>query len=181
MFKHLSFFTPNLKQGWLLGLFVILAQIPVAAIILPLMTAFPKSDFIEKTLPYILSFSIVIFYSYIIGKRNLGNSTEGIRVNQPYYGNLAPLTFFALITISSFAFLPISDAITSFLPPMPQWLVEVFAELFVGNKFIIFFTVAICAAFFEEILCRGIIMRGLLKHTSPSKAIVWSSIIFGRQ
>lgn len=39
-------------------------------------------------------------------------------------------------------------------------------------------TVAILAPLLEELLCRGIILRGLLKRTSTFMAIFWSSLIF---
>lgn len=41
-----------------------------------------------------------------------------------------------------------------------------------------FITVVIFAPILEELLCRGIILRGLLKHISPIKAILVSSLIF---
>ena len=58
-----------------------------------------------------------------------------------------------------------------------------FQELFVGmlgdNTLLIFATVAISAPILEEILFRGIILDGFLKNYSPTKAIIWSAIIFG--
>jgi hypothetical protein len=38
--------------------------------------------------------------------------------------------------------------------------------------------VAIAAPLCEEWLCRGVIAKGLLRHSTPAKAILWSAFIF---
>ena len=39
-------------------------------------------------------------------------------------------------------------------------------------------SVVIFAPLFEELLCRGVILRGLLHHITPAKAIFWSALMF---
>lgn len=47
------------------------------------------------------------------------------------------------------------------------------------NKVLTFISIAIFAPILEELFCRGIILRGLLHHISPTKAILLSALMFG--
>ncbi len=65
------------------------------------------------------------------------------------------------------------------LIPMPDFVLEMFEGLMDQNPTHLFIAVVILAPILEEILCRGIILKGLLKRHSPWKAIIVSSILFG--
>ena len=78
-----------------------------------------------------------------------------------------------------------SDALNSLLPPMPQWLKEAMELVTQGNFWLNFLCVSIMAPLFEEWLCRGIVLRGLLHHTrkdgtvlKPAAAIALSAAFF---
>lgn len=68
------------------------------------------------------------------------------------------------------------EPLTAWLP-MPGFMKELFAQLS-RNDFPTFLMVVIAAPFCEEWLCRGVIARGLLRHSTPARAIVWSAFIF---
>ena len=73
----------------------------------------------------------------------------------------------------------VSDALTLLLPPMPVWLENALKELTQGNLFANFLCVCVAAPFFEEWLCRGMVLRGLLcNKVSPSLAIPVSALFF---
>ncbi len=65
------------------------------------------------------------------------------------------------------------------LIPMPESIKQMFYEM--GNSFSWenFLLLILLAPALEEILCRGIILKGLLNNYNPLKAIFVSSIIFG--
>lgn len=42
----------------------------------------------------------------------------------------------------------------------------------------LFISVIILAPLCEEFLCRGMMLRGMLEHISPTKAILWSAFLF---
>ena len=48
-----------------------------------------------------------------------------------------------------------------------------------SNKISTFISIVLFAPVLEEFFCRGIILRGLLHHVTPTKAIVLSAFIFG--
>ncbi|MEN8138449.1 MAG: type II CAAX endopeptidase family protein [Bacteroidota bacterium] len=64
------------------------------------------------------------------------------------------------------------------LIPMPDWAIELFEKAFnlsVPNIIMI----AIFAPLLEEILVRGLVLRGYLQNYTPNKAIIASAIFFG--
>ena len=74
----------------------------------------------------------------------------------------------------------LDNAIRWVLPP-PQWIVELMEDLFLsegrfGSKF---FTLVLVAPITEELLFRGIILRGLLGRFRPGVAILLSALLFG--
>ena len=73
-----------------------------------------------------------------------------------------------------------SDAFTMILPPVPEWLLNVLSSLTGGNILVDFICVSIMAPFFEEWLCRGMVLRGLLNRSGikPAWAIVISAAFF---
>ncbi len=64
--------------------------------------------------------------------------------------------------------------------PYPSWFnFEELMKNFVKIDFPTFLSVVIAAPVLEEWLFRGVILKGLLKHSSPWKAILWSGFMFG--
>lgn len=81
-----------------------------------------------------------------------------------------------VLIIAATAFSIILERI-SVLLPMPLKVREIFERVFTKDLFS-FMSVVIIAPIVEEILCRGIILKGLLKNYAPNKAIIISAILF---
>lgn len=83
--------------------------------------------------------------------------------------------------------LPFAEFLTSFIPTTgSKWLEDFYQEIMYAFEKMLhykvagFITVCILAPVFEEILFRGILLRGLLQNgTSPIIAIILSSFLFG--
>jgi hypothetical protein len=60
---------------------------------------------------------------------------------------------------------------------MPDFFFDLIA-LMERNRIAAILSVVIFAPILEEFLCRGIILRGLLAHTTPINSIIWSATIF---
>ena len=81
---------------------------------------------------------------------------------------IVPLTLVMMLWVDFFAS----------LIPMPDWIADVFKEAFnlsIPNIIMI----AILAPLLEEVLVRGLVLRGYLLNYSPIKAIIASAIFFG--
>jgi membrane protease YdiL (CAAX protease family) len=61
---------------------------------------------------------------------------------------------------------------------MPEKIAELMASMVTFNL-PGYITIGICAPILEELIFRGIILRGLLNRYHPKKAIIWSAVIFG--
>lgn len=102
--------------------------------------------------------------------------------NEMDRNNFAPVGAFACCLVAILATLAsgvVAEAPTMLLPQMPDWLKEMFESMTGGKFWINFITVCVFAPFFEEWLCRGTIMRGLMANGHrPVWAIVISAAIF---
>jgi membrane protease YdiL (CAAX protease family) len=82
-----------------------------------------------------------------------------------------------VIIVSTLALVVGLEGISNLIP-MPVAVQKLFEKAFTKNIFSLV-TAVIAAPIMEEILCRGIILKGLLKNYSPQKAILISAIFFG--
>ncbi|MBR6457059.1 MAG: CPBP family intramembrane metalloprotease [Bacteroidales bacterium] len=98
-------------------------------------------------------------------------------------GNFAPLGGWlcaALVMIVTLASGLVSDSIGSLLPEMPEWLKTALESMTGGVFWANFLCVSIFAPIFEEWLCRGMVLRGLLdRGVKPIWAILFSAVFFG--
>ena len=134
---------------------------------------------------YPLMFIPPMMYASYAGRRNIMFDKGYSLDNSHYhpYGGFS-LAVIAVIMVLSSAF--VLDAVNSILPPMPEWLEETLKGLTTGNIWLNFICVSIFAPIFEEWLCRGMVLRGLLNSTredgtplmSPTVAIVVSALFF---
>ena len=74
-----------------------------------------------------------------------------------------------------------TDAISAQMPPMPQWLDDALTSMTQGKLWVNLLCVSIFAPLFEEWLCRGMVLRGLLnakKYDGSARiAPVWAILI----
>src|SRR5690606_2391171 len=92
---------------------------------------------------------------------------------------LSPLLFASTLPFAEFLTSLFPTSGNSFIEELYKSMVDAF-ELMMNYKIAGFITVCIMAPIFEEILFRGILLRGLLQNkTNPVLAIVLSSILFG--
>ena len=106
------------------------------------------------------------------------NFTEGYRMDSNNFGRFSGIQMALIVSIATLAAAFISDSVTAIMPPMPEWLEEAMAKLLDAPLWITLLSVSIFAPFFEEWLCRGVVLRGLLSKTSPMTAITVSAVFF---
>ena len=90
----------------------------------------------------------------------------------------------SIVAVLSAAFM--TDAISAQMPPMPEWLDEALTSLTQGKLWVNLLCVSVFAPLFEEWLCRGMVLRGLLNaknydgtaRIKPVWAILISALFF---
>jgi len=91
--------------------------------------------------------------------------------------NKAQIRLFPVVIISTLALVVILSQVSELIP-MPPAVKKFFENAFQKDFFSIVM-ITIAAPVLEEILCRGIVLKGLLQNYSPYKAILISAIFFG--
>ena len=109
---------------------------------------------------------------------------KGFKLNFNF-SSRSPITYI-LVLMMMIGMMLISEFLTSFIPttgPVFGGLYEFFSkqmESIALDGFLLVIMVAVLAPIFEEILFRGIILKGMLNRgVEPMKAIIFSSLIFG--
>ena len=126
--------------------------------------------------------SFLNFLSYIITiMLTINYAIEKIEKQQlsafNFSFNKIPAWLVPVIVISTLG-LPVGLERVSGLIPMPASVQKLFEGLIKKDIFSVA-AIVIAAPVLEEILCRGIVLNGLLKNYSPRKAILISAIFFG--
>jgi len=167
------------------GMFALLAWLLVGAFIGSMCTlllgALAGQDAIAEygnLISYPLMFiPPMIFAAVKSGSASMSQS--GVKLDSNNFAPLGGAVCAILAAVGTIAIGFWTDALTALLPPMPELLQEALGNLTKGNLFINLLCVSVMAPFFEEWLCRGMVLRGLLSHKmNPAVAILISALFF---
>ncbi len=181
MKEKLKIYFPNLPESWMLILLLTLVGSILGALVnIAISSLYPSASAWTEIISYPVIFIPPAIYIYF-KNHSLSNGVEGqktkLPLNAPNFGTIGALYSFILILPLIFAFNYITEPLTSWMEIPPFF--EEFLQQVQENKISSFISIVIFAPVLEELFCRGIILRGLLKHMSPAKAIVWSALMFG--
>lgn len=185
MFKRLSFFLPDLPKSWLLIIMLAIGGSLLGGLFNFILTLlFPGfsgwGEIITYPVIFIPPFAVIYFSLKLIDKERAANpetALYSIPVNNPGFGKAGPLLSVLLIIPLVFTFNLITEPLTSWME-VPQFFKDFMLQV-QSNKLSSFFAIVIFAPLLEELFCRGILLRGMLFHMSPAKAIIWSALMFG--
>jgi uncharacterized protein len=168
---------PGLGQS--VVLLVILLVVDIATSLLLDASGLLPADAKAPSMMLATSLADLLVLGWFLRRRNLAwrNALHPAPVRAQ---SLMGLLALPLLLISPALFLLsglVDDAVRAAFP-MPDRLRQLFDELF-GGGLGAFAAIVVVAPFVEELLFRGIILRGLLARMSAPKAIVLSSVLFG--
>ena len=126
---------------------------------------------------YPLMFIPAMLYASAQSRRNEMFET-GYALDNNNFGRLGGFSSALAVSIATLALAFIMDSVNMILPPMPDYIKAIFEKLTEGPLWVTFISVSIFAPFFEEWLCRGMILRGLLQKMKPFWAITVSALVF---
>ena len=180
-FHKFSYYVPNVAEMFILLAFLLLGGLLGNLVMLPMIAILGQEAGMEygMLVSYPLMFIPAMIYASV---KSRGNSftKDGLLLDSNHFKPLggALCALFVVLATLSAAFC--SDAILVLMPDMPPALEELLKGLTTGdNLFTNFLMVSIFAPFFEEWLCRGMILRGLLgTKVKPVWAIVISALFF---
>lgn len=110
----------------------------------------------------------------------------GYEMDSRHFGKFGAAAISILVMLSTLALAFDMDMVNALMPPMPEWLENMLKGMTQGKFWVNFLCVSVFAPFFEEWLCRGMILRGLLNYSRsegrrgirPAAAIAISALFF---
>ena len=126
---------------------------------------------------YPLMFIPAMLYASAKSRRNEG-FIESYTVDNNNFGSHKGITMAFVATVLAIATAFIIDPVGRLLPDMSEEMEALMKQLLGGPAWVTLISVSIFAPFFEEWLCRGVVLRGLLKKVGPAWAIIISALFF---
>lgn len=184
MLKRYSSYLPDLTQSWILIMLLALAGSILGGLVSFILTLiFPGF----KGWGELIMYPLIFIPPYIAIRISLKNSAKtsvntdyvplSVPIDKPDFGKIGVIATILLTIPLVFSFNIITEPLTMWMD-VPEFLKQFLVQV-QSNKISSFIAVAVFAPILEEVFCRGIILRGLLTHMSPSKAILWSALMFG--
>lgn len=128
-------------------------------------------------LAYPLMFVPVMLYGSAKSRRDEG-FVDGYAIDNSNFGSHKWYTMALAAIILAIATAVVIEPVSMLLPEMSAEYELEFAALLGGPVWATFIMISIFAPFFEEWLCRGVVLRGMLKKVGPAWAIVISAAFF---
>ena len=179
LFNAYSWYLPGL--GGMLGLFLmfLLGAVLGNIIALPLTLILPADSATDWVT--VISYPIMFIPPMLYARKKSKEASifnNGLAVDNNNFGRLGGFKMALVVSGMTIATAFAAEPISALLPEMPEWIEELLSGLTGGSVILSFISVSIFAPFFEEWLCRGVVLRGLLTKMRPASAIAVSAVFF---
>ena len=180
-YEKFSYYLPGVADMFILLALLLLGALLGSLLTIPFVALLghEASSQYATFISYPLMFIPPMIYASI-KSRNASMVVKGLKLDSSHFSPLGGTVCAILVMLGTLALGMASDPLTNLLPQMPAWLEDALKGLTSSDNLLInFLLVSLFAPFFEEWLCRGIILRGLLgNHLKPIWAIVISAAFF---
>ena len=120
-----------------------------------------------------------IFFSASFMSRRNELFDTGYALDSNNFGKAGGWLMAIMVSVATLAVGFLMDPVNAALPKMPESLEKILENMVSdGPLWVSLLSVSVMAPFFEEWLCRGMILRGLLRKMHPVWAMVISSFCF---
>ena len=179
LFENYSYYLPGARGMFALFLMFLLGAVLGNIVALPLAAVLPA----ESAADWVTLVSYpVMFIPPMLYARSKSKAASvfhnGLAVDSANFGRLGGFKMALIVSGMTIATAFAAEPISSLLPEMPEWFEEIMSGLTGGNFILSFICVSIFAPLFEEWLCRGVVLRGLLTTMRPASAIAVSAVFF---
>lgn len=178
LFSTYSYYTPGMGGMMMLFLMFIIGAALGSLIVSAMM--FVSADFVMRygtVISYPVMFIPPLLYASAQSRRNEYFET-GHALDSNNFGSLGGVKMAVIVSVATMATAFMADTLNLLLPPTPEWFDTTMEQLMKGPVWITLLSVSVFAPLFEEWLCRGLVLRGLLQKMSPAAAISISALFF---
>lgn len=180
-YEKFSYYIPGVADMFIMLAWLLLGTLLGSLLSLPFVALLGHEASSQYTtfISYPLMFIPPMIYASV-KSRNASMVVRGLKLDSSHFSPLGGTLCALLVMVGTIALEMAADPLTELLPQMPAWLEDALKGLTSSDNMLInFLLVSLFAPFFEEWLCRGIILRGLLgNHMKPIWAIVVSAAFF---
>lgn len=127
---------------------------------------------------YPLQFIPAMLYAAAKSHRNEGFDTIGVPLDDGSFSPIGGPWLALMAVVGTIACALVTEPVVELLPEMPESIKNMMEMLVGGPLWVALLSTAVFAPIFEEWLCRGMILRGMLKKYSPAVAIIISAAFF---
>ena len=180
LFSNYSYYLPGI--GGMFGLFALfilgslLGSLISGVFVLAMGSSAATTQY-SMLISYPVSFIPPLLYASAMSRRNEYFET-GYAVDSNNFGHRGGFWMGLIVSIVTIATAFVAEPVSAMLPEMPEYLKNALELLTKGPLWVTLISVSVFAPLFEEWLCRGLVLRGLLKHTNPTAAILTSAAFF---
>ena len=144
------------------------------------MLAMGSSDTVmsySMLISYPVSFIPPLLYASVQSRRNEVFDT-GYALDSNNFGSRGGIMMGIIVSIATIAAAFVTEPVAALLPDMPAHLEAALEMLTKGPLWASLLSVSVFAPLFEEWLCRGLVLRGLMNKMNPAGAILTSAAFF---
>lgn len=178
LFTNHSHFVPGYGGMMMLFAMFLLGAL-LGNLIVVALTLF-SAEFAEMygtVISYPVMFIPAWLYASAKSRRNEFFET-GYAIDSNNFGALGGFSMAVIVSIATIALAFMADSLNSIMPETPEWFEKAMEQIMDAPVWITLISVSVFAPLFEEWLCRGMVLRGLLQKTSPVSAILVSAVFF---
>ncbi|MBR5499052.1 MAG: CPBP family intramembrane metalloprotease [Bacteroidales bacterium] len=186
LFASYNYFLPGIKGMIMLLVMFLLGSLLGNLVVIGLTFGF-SAEFAQSygtVISYPLMFvPAMIYASYQSRKTEIWGELEGIPeggipLDSNNFGQLGGFKLALIVSFATLAAAFVAEPLNLLLPEMPEILKKALEQLTEGPLWVTLLSVSIFAPLFEEWLCRGLVLRGLLQKLNPFSAIAVSAAFF---
>ena len=165
------------------GMFMLFAMFLLGALLGSILTGaltLVSSEFAEMygtVISYPVMFIPAWLYTSAKSRRNEFFET-GYALDSNNFGALGGFRIAVIASIATIATAFVADSLNCLMPETPEWFENAMEMIMDAPVWITLISVSVFAPLFEEWLCRGLVLRGLLQKTHPVSAILVSAVFF---
>lgn len=180
LLSSFSFYVPGIGGTLILLVMLLIGAClgNLATALLMFLTDVQTAQDYGMLLSYPAMFLPSIWYASYQSRRNQFFD-PGYALDSNHFGRLKGWGAALMAAVVTLAGSMITDPVVSALPPMPEWLEASFEQMLQNSPlWVTVVSTVIFAPIFEEWLCRGMVLRGLMQKVHPAWAMIISSVFF---
>lgn len=179
LFVNYSYYLPGVRGMFALFLMFLLGAVLGNIVALPLTVVLPAESATDWVT--LISYPIMFIPPMLYARRRSKAASifnNGLALDSNNFGHLSGVKMALIVSGMTVATSFAAEPVSALLPDMPEWFEEIMSGLTGGSLILSFISVSIFAPLFEEWLCRGVVLRGLLTKMKPGTAIAISAAFF---